>query len=91
MQSEKSNSMKKIKIDGLTKAEDLKLKVNNQKNITAEPADIKLKIEKVNQLIAEFRAKGMEIIVGQSIDGVVLVSTQIEFRPRKVFRRRLCG
>lgn len=78
--------MKKIKIAPLTKADDLKLKVNNQKNVTFDsPEKAKEGLEKINALVAEFRAKGMEIIVGQSIDGAVAVATQVELKNKKPY------
>lgn len=78
--------MKKIKIAHLTNVSDLKLNVITQKNITLEsPEKAKEVLEKINALIAEFRTKGMEIIIGQSIEDAVAVSTKVELKNNKSY------
>ena len=78
--------MKNIKIAPLTYMDNLKLNVNKEKIITIKsPEQAKDILKKVNAMVAELKAKGQEIIVGQSFDGKVAVSTQVGLKGKKSY------
>lgn len=78
--------MKKIKIAPLTDIDSLQLKVDTEKKVAIDdPSKLKDLHEKLNAIVAEFRVKGKGIIVGQSIEGKVAVSTQIKLEDNKSY------